>query len=139
MIRYGSKVTRIDQNEQGVTVTYKNSDGSGEAMQDKADWCVCTLPLSILSQIPVNVSQSMQDAIRAVPYDSSVKIGLQFKRRFWEEDEHIYGGISYTNTPSRRSATPALTTENPARQCYWAPMSGAPMPTNSPPCLLSSV
>jgi monoamine oxidase len=25
------------------------------------------------------------------------KIGLQFKRRFWEEDEHIYGGITHTN------------------------------------------
>ena len=107
MIRYGSKVTRIDQNEQGVTVTYKNSDGSGETMQDKADWCVCTLPLSILSQIPVSVSQSMQDAIRAVPYDSSVKIGLQFNRRFWEEDEHIYGGISYTNTPIEKISYPS--------------------------------
>ena len=28
-----------------------------------------------------------------------MKVGLQFKRRFWEEDEHIYGGISYTNLP----------------------------------------
>jgi len=25
------------------------------------------------------------------------KIGMQFKRRFWEEDEMIYGGITYTN------------------------------------------
>jgi monoamine oxidase len=28
-----------------------------------------------------------------------VKIGLQFRRRFWEEDEGIYGGISYTDLP----------------------------------------
>ena len=27
------------------------------------------------------------------------KVGLQFKRRFWEEDEAIYGGITYTNLP----------------------------------------
>jgi monoamine oxidase len=26
-------------------------------------------------------------------------VGLQFKRRFWEEDEHIYGGITYTDLP----------------------------------------
>jgi monoamine oxidase len=26
-------------------------------------------------------------------------MGLQFKRRFWEEDEQIYGGISYTDLP----------------------------------------
>jgi len=34
-----------------------------------------------------------------VPYETSVKIGLQFKRRFWEEDDRIYGGISYTDLP----------------------------------------
>ena len=27
----------------------------------------------------------------------SGKLGMQFKRRFWEEDEMIYGGITYTN------------------------------------------
>ncbi len=37
---------------------------------------------------------------------ASVKIGLQFKRRFWEEDEAIYGGISYTDLPIRQIAYP---------------------------------
>ena len=30
-------------------------------------------------------------------YNGSVKWGLEFKRRFWEQDEHIYGGVSYTD------------------------------------------
>jgi monoamine oxidase len=30
-------------------------------------------------------------------YIMAGKIGMQFKRRFWEEDEMIYGGITYTN------------------------------------------
>ncbi|MFG6638027.1 FAD-dependent oxidoreductase [Sulfitobacter sp. 1A12126] len=30
-------------------------------------------------------------------YNGSTKWGLEFKRRFWEEDEDIYGGISYTD------------------------------------------
>src|ERR1051326_3819488 len=33
----------------------------------------------------------MKAAIDAVPYASAVKVGLQFKRRFWEEDDAIYG------------------------------------------------
>ena len=41
----------------------------------------------------------MAAAISAVPYVSSVKVGLQFKRRFWKEDERIYGGVSYTDLP----------------------------------------
>jgi monoamine oxidase len=49
----------------------------------------------------------MKAAIDAVPYASSVKIGLQFKRRFWEEDEAIYGGISYTDLPIRQVSYPS--------------------------------
>lgn len=107
LIHYNAKVTRIQQNDKGVTVTYQNSDGSGGAQQEQADWCVCTLPLSILGQLPVDVSAPMMSAIRAVPYESSIKVGLQFKRRFWEQDEHIYGGISYTDTPISKISYPS--------------------------------
>ena len=48
----------------------------------------------------------MKAAIDAVPYASAVKVGLQFRRRFWEEDEAIYGGISYTDLPIRQIAYP---------------------------------
>ena len=75
--------------------------------QAKADWCVCTIPLSILSQIQIDVGRAMQAAIDAVPYAGSVKVGLQFKRRFWEEDEAIYGGISYTDLPIRQISYPS--------------------------------
>ena len=49
----------------------------------------------------------MKAAIDAVPYAASVKVGLQFKRRFWEEDEEIYGGISYTDLPIRQISYPS--------------------------------
>src|ERR1051326_6387232 len=48
----------------------------------------------------------MKAAIDEVPYASAVKVGLQFKRRFWEEDDAIYGGISYTDLPIRQIAYP---------------------------------
>jgi monoamine oxidase len=106
VIRYGAKVTAIRQDERGVAVTFADA-ASGGVEAARADWCVCTLPLSILSQIPINVSQPMKAAIDAVPYASVVKIGLQFRRRFWEEDEHIFGGISYTNLPIRQISYPS--------------------------------
>ena len=49
----------------------------------------------------------MKAAIDAVPYASAVKFGLQFSRRFWEEDEHIFGGISYTDLPIRQISYPS--------------------------------
>jgi monoamine oxidase len=98
LVQFGARVTTIDQNEKGVTVTYTETQG-GATRQAKADWCVCAIPLTVLSQIDIKVSPAMHAAIEAVPYNSSVKIGLQFKRRFWEEDDQIYGGITYTDLP----------------------------------------
>jgi monoamine oxidase len=106
LIRHDAKVTRIQQDEHGVTVTYTDISSPATSQQVKADWCVCTIPLSILSQIPTDVSRRMKAAIDAVPYTPSVKIGLQFKRRFWEEDDAIFGGISYTDLPIRQIAYP---------------------------------
>jgi monoamine oxidase len=106
LVRYDAKVTRIQQDDRGVTVTYTDLKAPATPQQVKADWCVCTIPLSILSQLRVDVGNRMKAAIDAVPYTPSVKIGLQFRRRFWEEDEAIYGGISYTDMPIRQIAYP---------------------------------
>ncbi|MEM4989772.1 flavin monoamine oxidase family protein [Collimonas sp. H4R21] len=97
LVQLNAKVSKIEQGADGVAVTYTDTDGDGAPRQVKGDWLLCTIPLSILSQIEIDAGQPLQDAIRAVPYENSVKIGLQFKRRFWEQDEHIYGGISYTD------------------------------------------
>ena len=106
LIRYNAKVTQIQQDDRSVTVNYVDPADPAVMQRVQADWCVCTIPLSILSQLPLNVSAAMKSAIDAVPYAGSVKIGLQFKRRFWEEDEAIYGGISYTDLPIRQIAYP---------------------------------
>jgi monoamine oxidase len=109
-IRFDCKVTKIEQDERGVTVSYldgASGPAGGTLRQEKADWCVCTIPLSILSQMDVQVGDAMRAAIDAVPYEASIKIGLQFKRRFWEQDDAIYGGISYTDQPIERIQYPA--------------------------------
>lgn len=80
-----------------MTVKYHDSKTGGEAKVAKAQWCICTIPASILSQIDLAVSAPMKGAIDALYYDSAIKVGLQFKRRFWEQDESIYGGISFTD------------------------------------------
>src|SRR5262249_29576088 len=106
LIRCEAKAVRIQQVHEAVTVSYVDTRSPAEVQVAKADWCVCTIPLSVLSQIPIDVGPRMKAAIDAVPYLSAVKIGLQFRRRFWEEDEAIYGGISYTDLPIRQIAYP---------------------------------
>jgi monoamine oxidase len=105
LVRLNSKVTAIHQDDKGVTVAYQDTK-TGQMLQAKADWCLCTIPLSVLSQIDLQVSAPMKAAVDAVPYASATKIGLQFKRRFWEQDEHIYGGITYTDLPIQQIGYP---------------------------------
>ena len=97
---------RIEQDDNGVTVTYQDTKAPANTHMARAAWWICTIPLSILSQIPIGTGGRMKAAIDAVPYAPAVKIGLQFKRRFWEEDEAIYGEISYTDLPIQQIAYP---------------------------------
>ncbi|MCR5875813.1 flavin monoamine oxidase family protein [Phenylobacterium sp. J426] len=96
LVVHGARVTRLMQDKAGVTVTYADTL-SGQVKTEAADYCVCTIPLTVLSQIETNLSEKMTAAINAVPYSSSVKIGLEMRRRFWEEDQEIFGGHSFTN------------------------------------------
>ncbi len=108
MIKFNTKVTKINQDETGVTVDYVDSnDSEGISKSIRADWCICNIPLSVLTQIDINVSEPMKQAMAAVPYDTSFKVGLEFKRRFWEEDEWIYGGITYTDLPITQISYPS--------------------------------
>ncbi len=99
LVTHNVRVRAIQQDQSGVTVSYEDRSQGGAVTQVHADYCVCTIPLPVLNQLEVQVSQQMQAAIAAVPYASSVKVGLEFKRRFWEEDEQIYGGITFTDMP----------------------------------------
>ncbi len=99
MIHYNHEVKEIQTNDDGVVVTVENRR-TGETRQVEGDYCVCTIPLSVLSQIPANFSDDFAAAIRAPSYATTGKMGLQFGRRFWEEDDWIYGGHTTTNVGS---------------------------------------
>ncbi|WP_370681768.1 flavin monoamine oxidase family protein [Comamonas sp. GB3 AK4-5] len=107
LIHYNAKVSKVEQNAQSVTVHYSDARRPGALRQRSADWCVCTIPASILSQLDIQVSGAMRAGIDSLPYGSAMKVGLEFQRRFWEEDEHIYGGISYTDLPIQQIAYPS--------------------------------
>ncbi|WP_237402460.1 flavin monoamine oxidase family protein [Rhodovulum sulfidophilum] len=107
LITYGAKVTHIENTETGVRATWIPSEGEGAETVEEADYCICTIPFSVLGQIKTNFSSRMTGIIQNMPYYSATKVGLEFKRRFWEEDEHIYGGISYTNLPISQISYPS--------------------------------
>jgi monoamine oxidase len=99
LIRYNAKVTDIRQDANGVTVAYQDRKNGG-TQSASAQWCICTIPASILGQIPLQVGAPLKSAIDALSYEAAIKVGLQFRRRFWEQDESIYGGITFTDLPN---------------------------------------
>lgn len=97
LIRYNTKVEKIAQGPAGVSVAVR--DGAGQPSVIEADYCICTIPLSVLRSIDMQASSGFKTAMADVAYTPVNKIGLQMKRRFWEEDHFIYGGHIYTDMP----------------------------------------
>jgi monoamine oxidase len=93
-VKLGAEVLAIEQPDGRVRVRYKDASGVHET---EGSYVVCTLPLVLLKDVALDVNPALRDAIKSVPYASAGKIGLQFKRRFWEEDEGIFGGITRTD------------------------------------------
>ncbi len=95
-IRLNTRVTKIAQDDKGVSVDWEDAV-TGQKGNSTADFCVCTIPATILGQIPIQVAEAKVAAIKALPYSNPMKIGIEMKRRFWEEDYSIYGGHSFTD------------------------------------------
>jgi monoamine oxidase len=89
----GAKVTEIRKTADGVRISY---DRMGAPMQIDADFCVCTIPATVLRNIPNDFSAAHQSEIANFNYTAAGKIAFQ-SRRFWEQDHNIYGGISWTS------------------------------------------
>jgi monoamine oxidase len=92
--KYGAAVTEIAQGSGDVTVTYRRR---GRTRTATGDFCVCTIPPLILKDIPNDFGAQVNADLAAPEPVSIGKLGLQYGRRWWEEDEQIYGGGTYTN------------------------------------------
>jgi len=94
-IVYGAEVKEITQSADGISVAYTVD---GQAKKAAASYGVCTLPIPVMAGLPVaDFSPVIKSGLGAVRYAQVGKIGLQFKRRFWEEDDQIFGGNSTTD------------------------------------------
>src|SRR5262245_30440307 len=99
IIRFGIEVESIRQDDRGVTVDCRDT-ANGRRSAVKADYCICTIPLSVLKNMEIQVSDPFKRAMAAVTYTTVLKLGLQFGKRFWEENDHIYGGSVRTDAPT---------------------------------------
>ncbi|MCH6256397.1 flavin monoamine oxidase family protein [Puniceicoccaceae bacterium K14] len=92
----GAEVKEFRKTSPGVRVVYVQD---GEEKEITANFGICTIPPTILRRIPNDLSPMVKNTLNIVPFQNSSKVGMQFKRRFWEEDDRIFGGLSWTNMP----------------------------------------
>jgi monoamine oxidase len=98
VVRLSSEVTAIRRRNSGVAVSYVDKR-TGKRNSIDAAYCVVTIPLKTLQAIESDFSPACRAAIGSVDYGNAVKIAWQ-SRRFWETDDHIYGGISWVKGPT---------------------------------------
>jgi monoamine oxidase len=97
-IVFNAEVRSVHQTESGVSVEYVDMK-TGTPKKTSADFVVVCVPLPVLSAIDIDLSPETLAVAKAVTYSNSAKMGLAMKRRFWEEDDQIFGGHLYSNLP----------------------------------------
>ena len=99
-IRFGAKMIALDQSPEDVTVFYQTAAGRDQVT---GDYAIITVPFPVLRHVEVlkPFTRAKQRAIRQLHYDASAKILFQCRRRFWEEDDGIFGGGTITDLPIR--------------------------------------
>ena len=98
VIRYGAEISEIRRTaDGGARIAYTDLTQGGARKEVTADFCVCALPPHLLAKLPGDLAPATLAALHRCQPDTAGKIGLQFKRRFWEDDDDIYAGRSLTN------------------------------------------
>jgi monoamine oxidase len=97
-ITFNADVQSVHQSDTAVRVVYIDTR-NGRRRELSADFVVVCMPLSVLSGVDINLSTELMASVKATTYSNSAKMGLAMKRRFWEEDDQIFGGHLYSNLP----------------------------------------
>jgi monoamine oxidase len=106
--RMGCVVTRIVQDHANRRVSATLKERSTERSIE-GDYLLCTLPLPVLRHLHIEpaLSASKLSAISKTPYNAANKVLALTEHRFWESDDRIYGGGTYTDLPTEFTYYPS--------------------------------
>jgi monoamine oxidase len=96
VITYEAAVTQLRRTETGARVVWKHA-GSGAEHRIDAPFVVVTIPFPALQDVDADFAPTTRAAMASVDYVPAGKVAFQASRRFWELDQQIYGGISWTS------------------------------------------
>lgn len=94
MIQLECKVTGIFKQADGVRVEYRHS--SGFRWASDADYVIVTTSAPVVLDMDIDLSRRHRNALAGLSYSRAGKLAFEAPR-FWEEEDAIYGGISWTS------------------------------------------
>jgi len=96
-INYGAEVTRIEQDDEEVRVTFRRA---GAIETAAGAYAICTLPFSVLRHLEISppFSEAKSEMIARLSYASISRVFLQFSRRFWVDQG--LSGYTFTDLPT---------------------------------------
>lgn len=95
-ILFRHEVREVRQDQAGVRVVVRDM-GAGADREISADYAIATIPTSVLNRIEGDWSAETRRAFANIPYFPVGKLGFQMANRFWETEENIFGGHSFTD------------------------------------------
>lgn len=88
-------VSGLRVTDNGVAIDYSQN---GVPKQLVADFCLNSMPGHLMNGVHHNLPADFEAILSEMRPSKLSKVGLQMKRRFWEDDQ-IYGGISWVDHP----------------------------------------
>ena len=95
IIRYGAEVIALKREGSDARVVWRDARTHRQHSLT-APFLIVTIPFPVLRGIDNDFVPDVRTGIAALDYIPAGKIAFQAERRFWELDEQIYGGISWT-------------------------------------------
>jgi len=93
LVRFGAAAQGVEVRGDRVVVSVAEAGGRRAL---SADYCVSTVPMPIFRHFKTNLPPAFMAAAAALPTYAAGKVGWQAPR-FWEANDNIYGGISWTS------------------------------------------
>ena len=94
-ITYGAEVKALRRVGNAARVEWQDTT-TRRQFATEAPLVVVTVPFPALRTVHTDFSAETRSAIGSLDYVPAVKVAFQAERRFWELDDSIYGGISWT-------------------------------------------
>ncbi len=96
MITTNAEVTQLRRTSDGARVVWRDGK-TGDVQSVEAPIVVCTIPFAALRGMDTDFSPEITGAIASLDYVPAGKVAFEAQTRFWEVEDNIYGGISWTS------------------------------------------